>query len=268
MYARVINRAESVECTNAPNVKVRTGRKWNAQAEVTRAVGRLQHQELVGRVQAGRAGLGWGEAPRFWSKANQKERKAMVVAEVTRMEEECYKIKAVSQGRQGSWTTWDKVVDRKISWSDLIPQARLSFLIRSTYDMLPCPRNLHQWFGNEECCSLCNAPNASLQHLLSGCKTALSQGCYRWRHDQVLRKLAEERNLRVDLGRQLQFPGEITTTSLRPDIVVWSTKAKAVLLIELTVPWEKGIEAAFERKKTTQWRLDAEASWGCQPHTC
>ncbi|KAK0155305.1 hypothetical protein N1851_002363 [Merluccius polli] len=175
------------------NAKVPTGRKWNAQTEVDQAVGRLQHQEIVGRVQAGRAGLGWGEAPHFWSKANRKERKEMVVAEVTRMEEDRYKIKAVSQGRQGSWTTWEGVVNRNISWSDLwkIPQARLSFLIRSTYDTLPCPRNLHQWFGNEECCSLCNAPNASLQHILSGCKIAFSQGRYRWRHDQVLRKLAE-----------------------------------------------------------------------------
>ncbi|KAJ8364766.1 hypothetical protein SKAU_G00135970 [Synaphobranchus kaupii] len=205
-----------------------------------RAFGRLQHQELVGRVQAGRAGLGWGEAPRFWSKGNQKERKEMVVSEVTRMEEERYKIKAVSQGRQGSWTTWDEVVDRKISWSDLgkIPQARLSFLIRSTYDTLPCPRNLHQWFGNEECCSLCKRsqrkPPAHLVRL-----------------------------------QDHAFPGallssSLATTSLHPDIVVWSTKAKAVLLIELTVPWEKGIEAAFEGKKTKYSELAAEcreAGW-------
>ena len=54
---------------------------------------------VVGRVQAGRAGLGWGEAPRFWSKAHRKERKEMVVAEVMRMEEDRYKIKAVSQGQ-------------------------------------------------------------------------------------------------------------------------------------------------------------------------
>src|SRR4029434_5155407 len=52
-------------------VKVRTGRKWDAQTEVDRAVGRLQHQAIVGRVQAGRAGLGWGEAPRFWVKGDQ-----------------------------------------------------------------------------------------------------------------------------------------------------------------------------------------------------
>lgn len=218
----------------------------------------------------------------------------MVVAEVTRMEEEHYRIKAVSQGRQGSWTAWEGVVNQNISWSDLwkIPHARLSFLL------LPCPRNLHQWFGNDECCSLCNAPNASLQHILSGCKTTLSQGCYRWRHAQVLGKPAkvlegcrqgskesppaenhisfvtegrgrrytgpretprpfspdQERDMRIDLDRQLW---EITTTSLSPDIVVRSTKARLVHLIEL-MTLEEGIEAAFERKKAKYSQLAAE----------
>ncbi len=93
----------------------------------------------------------------------------------------------------GSWTTWEGVVNLNITWADLwkILQARLSFLIRSTYDTLPCPRNLKQWFGSEEGCTVCNTPNTSLQHILSGCNIALSQGRYRWRHDQVLRKLAE-----------------------------------------------------------------------------
>ncbi len=117
----------------------------------------------------------------------------MVVAEVTRTEQERLNIKAVSQSRQGGWMSWEGVRDRHLSWSDLwkIPQARISFLIRSTYDTLTCPRNLHQWFGTEELWTLCSTINASLQHILSGCKTALSQGRYRWRHDLVLRKLAE-----------------------------------------------------------------------------
>lgn len=70
--------------------------------------------------------------------------------------------------------------------------------------------------------------------------------------------------MRVDLDRQLQFPTEITTTSLQPDIVVWSTKARSVHLIELTVPLEKGLEAAFERKKAKNSELAAEcreAGW-------
>lgn len=160
-----------------------------------------------------------------------------------------------------------------------------------TYDTLPCPQNLSLWFGKEECCSLCKTPGVSLHHILSGCKTALSQGRYRCRHDQVLRRLAEilERqrqevsrghfapadhyiqfvqeggggtsatprvpqrlarliqdcSMRVDLGKKLQFSTYIMSTSLRPDIMMWPSSSKAVLLIELTNPWEAGVEAAW-----------------------
>ena len=292
-------------------VPTRTGRKWQADPEVAKAIGRLQHQEIVGRAQVGRAGLGWGDSPRLWSKATKRERKAMIVEEVSKANQEQYTIKAVSQGRQGRWTTWEGTLKRPISWADLwkMPQARLSFLLRATYDTLPCPRNLHQWFGKEESCPLCSAPNASLQHLMSGCKCALTQGRYGWRHDQVLTKLAEvlescrqdannqplarqlpvkfvrpgegrgdtsrrgprsvlslarDWSMRADIGKQLQFPREITTTSLRPDIVLWSAAAKSAMLIELTIPWEEGIQAAYERKAAKYADLAAEcreAGW-------
>ncbi|KAJ8350642.1 hypothetical protein SKAU_G00257720 [Synaphobranchus kaupii] len=245
-------------------------------------------------------------------KASKRERKAMVVTEVARSEQERYTIKAVRQSRQGGWSSWEGIMDRPMTWPDLwkIPQARISFLIRATYNTLPCPQNLHLWFGTEEICPLCNTINASLQHILSGCKTALSQGRYRWRHDAVLKKLAEvaescrreanirpaaparhtiqfarageninaprpsnmgrllspgsEWNMKVDLGRQLQFPREIAETSLRPDMVLWSVASKTVLLVELTVPWEGGLETAHERKRAKYSDLAAEcreAGW-------
>src|SRR4029434_8669667 len=117
----------------------------------------------------------------------------LFVSEGTKMAEEEYRVKAVAQGQQGRWTTWEGVAGRVVSWADFwkLPQARLSFLIRATYDTLPSPRNLQQWLGTEQACDLCGTINASLQHTLSGCKTALSQGRYGWGHDQVLRKLAE-----------------------------------------------------------------------------
>lgn len=225
----------------------------------------------------------------------------MVVAEVARSEQERYTIKAVSQSSQGGWTAWEGVMGRHTTWPDLwkTPQARLSFLIRATYNTLPCPQNLHRWFGTDEICPLCNTINASLWHTLSGCNTALSQGRYRWRHDAVLRKLAEVAevcrreansrpttparhtilfarageninaprpsnrgrllspgsgwNMRVDLGRQLQFPREIAETSLRPDMVLWSVACKAVLLVELTVPWEEGLGAAQRSGVHRSW---------------
>ncbi|KAL2099527.1 hypothetical protein ACEWY4_003921 [Coilia grayii] len=305
-------RESTDQLVRAAGSQVRTGRKWKAQEEVDRAISRLKHREVIGRVQEGRAGLGRSETPLFWSRASKKQRRAMVVAEVARTEQDRLRVKAVSQSRQGGWMSWEGVTDRPMSWSDLwkIPQARLSFLIKSTYDILPCPRNLHLWFGAEETCPLCNTINASLQHILSGCKTALSQGRYRWRHDLVLKKLAEvaeacrqeansrppaparlhipfaragenpkpaqqratarflspgsEWTMRVDLGRQLQFPREIVETSLRPDLVMWSVPRKTVLLVELTVPWEEGMEAANERKRARYADLAAdcrEAGW-------
>ena len=88
----------------------------------------------------------------------------------------------------------EDTINRVITWADIwrTPQSRLSFLVRAAYDTLPCPRNLAQWFGSEGKCFLCSKDNAGLQHMLSGCNIALTQGRFRWRHNQVLRKLAEQ----------------------------------------------------------------------------
>ncbi len=65
-------------------------------------------------------------------------------------------------------------------------------------------------------------------------------------------------NLRVDLKRQLKFLTKITTTSLRPDVILWSTTARTVIMAEVTVPWEAGMEVAFKRKKDKYTGLAAE----------
>ncbi|KAJ8339289.1 hypothetical protein SKAU_G00360750 [Synaphobranchus kaupii] len=244
-------RESSDETVKDMHASVRSGRKWRAEEEVDKAMSRLQHQEVVGRVQTGRAGLGWGDPPCLWSRANKKERKDLVVSEITRMEQEEYRMKTVAQAQQGRWTMWEGV---------------------------------------------------------PGCKAALTQGRFRWRHDQVLRKLAGavegrrlearqesatgnqqrihflkkgesadtisrrpaptllspgvEWRMEVDLGRQLNFPGEICSTTLRPDIVLWAAEEKSVLLVELTVPWEEGVEAAHERKRAKYADLVAECREG------
>jgi len=73
--------------------------------------------------------------------------------------------------------------------------------------------------------------------------------------------------MEVDLERQLQFPQEICSTTLRPDVVLWAAAVKSVILIELTVPWEEGLEAAYERKKAKYADLVAEcreSGWGAR----
>jgi hypothetical protein len=53
----------------------------------------------------------------------------------------------------------------------------------------------------------------------------------------------------VDLGKKLKFPEEVTHTSLRPDIVMWSRSPKLMVMVELTVPWEERVEVSHEIKK-------------------
>ena len=62
-----------------------------------------------------------------------------------------------------------------------------------------------------------------------------------------------------DIGRQLVFPPEIATTTLRPDLVLWSPSLKKVYIIELTVPWEDAVDEAYERKHLRYADLAAEA---------
>jgi hypothetical protein len=61
---------------------------------------------------------------------------------------------------------------------------------------------------------------------------------------------ANDWNLLVDLPDfNYVFPPEIFSTAERPDILLWSSKLKKVIMIELTCPAEEGIEAAKIRKQ-------------------
>jgi hypothetical protein len=53
----------------------------------------------------------------------------------------------------------------------------------------------------------------------------------------------------VDLPKMgYQFPSNIAVTGKRPDLVLWSTSLKLILLIELTVPAERNVQQAYDRE--------------------
>ena len=70
---------------------------------------------------------------------------------------------------------------------------------------------------------------------------------------------ASDWKVSVDLKTSIQFPVNIFQTEKRSDIVAWFDSKKSVLLIELTVPWEKepGESTRAEEKpiQDTAWRL-------------
>ena len=63
-------------------------------------------------------------------------------------------------------------------------------MLGATFDTLPSPTNLKRWnITTEADCSLCSVKVCTTAHVLSGCKVALSQGRYTFRHDSILRVL-------------------------------------------------------------------------------
>lgn len=109
------------------------------------------------------------------------------VSHIIQKEEAARCSKAVAQAGQGCWMKWESTEKWKLTWNEIrtMESNRLSFIIRSTYNVLPSPANLSIWLGGDPSCPLCTAP-ATLQHLLVGWKTSLAQGRYSWRHNRVL----------------------------------------------------------------------------------
>ena len=106
-----------------------------------------------------------------------------------KQEQQPRRAKAVELSRQGA----RNLLERKITWAELwrMEPFRLSLMLRSVYDTLSCPSNLHQWGLIEELsCKLCGR-RGTMTHILLGCEVALTQGRYRWRHDKVLKYVTE-----------------------------------------------------------------------------
>ncbi|XP_072052007.1 uncharacterized protein [Amphiura filiformis] len=95
-----------------------------------------------------------------------------------------------------------------MSWSVLwqMEPLRISFLCRSTYDLLPTPANLSVWYEDKTDCCIACGKKGTLQHILSACTPALASGMYTWRHNNVLGVLVEAVKLQVEQNNVSQAP--------------------------------------------------------------
>ena len=176
-------------CVKGAGVCVDGGRKADTGAAIEEAERRLRSQEITGIPNKGREGLGL-KPRKYFSKQDKKEKRRMVVNTVRAMEEEKRTVKMTGLIKQGAPMNWE-VPERRVSSMEMISmqEGRLGFLVKSVYDLLPTPENRNRWFSTDEGCQLCGGVG-SMAHILSGCPTALGQGRYRWRHDQVLKEIA------------------------------------------------------------------------------
>jgi len=173
---------------------LRTGRKWKACEATKNAQEAAKLNDIVGLTQTNRHGLGFAkETKRWWSNSSSKDRRDLTLREIRQECEDARLQEAVQQSQQGQWTSWEDALQRSLTWEDIWHMAplRISFLIRAMYDQLPTGANLARWnVAQDVKCALCGE-SETLQHVLSACKVALGNGRYTWRHNQVLKVVAE-----------------------------------------------------------------------------
>ena len=129
--------------TVQPTIKM--GRKWKVVEAVDEAKECLKIKETA------RKGLRSSTA-KWWSKAEGKEKRDMVINEIQLNEDSRRVQKAVQQPQQEQWTNWDNAPQKSLIWNDTWHMAPLwiSFLIRSVYDLLPSNANLVRWGKKED----------------------------------------------------------------------------------------------------------------------
>ena len=155
-------------------------------------------------------------------------------------------------------------------WSQAVltsPDHVMRFALNAVTDTLPHNANLHLWGKKpSSTCQLC-PEKQTLHHILNHCSTALEKRRYNERHDDILASLYSfaSTHLRpghrvtVDLpGEEYVFPQDVATTDSRPDLVIWSQDS--IVLIELTIPFEEGMESAADRKRAKYANLLARCT--------
>ena len=184
-------------------------------------------RDIVGVPNRGREGLGLTKA-QYYQTSTEKEQRKMVTGTIREVEEEKRNIKMVQLAKQGACTRWEVPV-KQLSHRDILETSTtsLKFLVKSVYDLLPTPANKNVWFGLDEKCLLCGN-ESNLNHVLASCNVALSQGRYRWRHDQVLKEIAKLTEERVTNSHLIPLAQQKSISFVKEGTKPKSSKSKTV----------------------------------------
>ena len=194
--------------SNPPEVK--TAKKWKAEDEVDNAISVLKHRDIVGSVQTDRKGIGSDPFKPF-SAMTSKERRVAISSTVKAGEAEKRELHLIQCSQQGQMVRWeDKVIERKLSWKEIWSwtTSRLSFLVRSTYDVLPSPTNLVRWKISDDKNCRCGKLG-TLKHILSNCGRSLER--YTWRHNEVLKiifDVSRKQIEQINIGKKPKKQGK------------------------------------------------------------
>ena len=200
----------------------------------------------------------------FWEQEEQEFLKSIKdhvkIDTVIRSEEEMSEhVKTLT--KQGDFLQIGLAERGDVIWKSFIynmKKGTLKFYLNSVSNTLPTGNNLLQWGkATSDRCKLCQNRETTC-HVLNGCKVALDQGKYTWRHDSILQYVADsldesKYSFYVDIpGKQHSnggtMPTELLITALRPDITILDKKNKTFAIFELTCPLEPNLKKRHTEK--------------------
>ena len=159
-------------------------------------------QQIVGKAQRGRQGLGFGKSQRVLHNPNHEKRRQLGI--IMRRDAENKRLALLhSYEMQNSWMTWglSDMMSKDLTWNKILTgysEKLLKFVLNSNLLTLATPDNLRRWnIATDVPCGLCTRPNVGLSHILAGCPWVLTvenkldrEDRNTWRHNCVLLHLA------------------------------------------------------------------------------
>ncbi len=193
------------------------GRRSSPCLQLEEALGALRLEDIKGRTQTGRHGLGFVRQQK--SEVSERAR----VKRWMKEEEEAKRVAALfNYQMQAGWLQWSDdlqdMMEKDLSWKKMLYQYSdrlLRFVVNSLQNTLPTPDNLLRWNsgvskgGDAQClrrwsnqrsyaCGLCGKVGATALHILAGCpwvhnveNTRRGRGRYTWRHNRTLSRIAK-----------------------------------------------------------------------------
>lgn len=145
-----------VQAKMKAEIATKTARKTQSQQQPASITSHQLCQHSWQVLQQKRQHLGCSRRE-CWIKSNKTEKRGMIQAEISHMEEEL-------EGRQEQQCTWTRWTTIELKWGKI----------------------LYEWSLTENTnCELC-WKRGSLEHVISFCNVYLTQDRYRWRNDQLL----------------------------------------------------------------------------------
>ena len=139
------------------------------------------------------------------------------------------------------------------------------FLVNACLDTLPTNSNLNQWGKrNNDKCQLCGNRETTF-HVLNGCKVALEQKRYNFRHDSIIKYISKcidpKFQLYCDINGKTTtaggtIPPSVIVTNLKPDIVILD--GGSINIFELTCPFTTRIHKAHNLKDDKYAHLETD----------